>query len=138
MNIIKMIVAAVALLLFTGCSSTNLNGFRTEWTGGWIKGNPFDAQTPGKIELGMGYGSVSIIPMARGQGAKFTAITYELFSGHPLFAEEITVYPLGQDAVLKLVSEPDSIIKIPWLLDIKAGEPTLTKVDIIPVKEPAK
>jgi hypothetical protein len=132
-SIIGLIAASMLLI---GCSSTNLNSFRTEWTGGWVKASPFDTNTPGKIELGMGYGSLTIFPMARGQGAKVTAITYELLSGHPLFCEEITIYPMGQDAMLKLEKEPQSIFKIPFLIDIKetATPLTPTKIEIVPVR----
>lgn len=139
MKMFHVLLAALIILLVSGCSSTNLNAFRTEWTGMWVKGNPMDTQTPGKIEVGAGYGSVSIVPMTRGQGAKFVGVTYELFSGHPLFAEEVTVYPLGQDAVLKLTNEPESVIKIPWLIDIKAvrdpNVATPTKVEVIPAEK---
>lgn len=128
-----VVLVIVVMLLCAGCSSTNLNGFRTEWTGGWAKASPFDSNTPGKIEIGMGYGSLTILPMARGQGAKITAITYELFSGHPLFVEEILLYPMGQDAIVKLSKEPQSVLNIPGLLDIKAGEMDKTKVELLPV-----
>lgn len=131
-----ILMAAAMIAFMTGCSSTNLNGFRTEWTGGWIKMSPMDTQTPGKLEMGMGYGSLTIFPLARGQGARVTACTYELFSGHPLFAEEIVIFPMGQDAIVTLSKEPQSIIKIPFLLDIKADDPAMvppTKVEIKPV-----
>lgn len=109
------------LLVLTGCSSTNLNSVRTTWTGMWVKGSPFDTQTPGKMEVGAGYGSLTIVPMARGQGAQFSAVTYELVSGHPLFAEDIVIFPVGQDSILKLERQPQSVLKIPFLLDIKSG-----------------
>lgn len=130
------VVAVIVLLasMMMGCSSTNLNGFRTEWTGGWVKASPMDTNTPGKVELGMGYGSLTIFPMARGQGAKVTACTYELLSGHPLFAEEIIIYPVGQDSILRLEQSPQSVLRIPWLLDIKAGEPEVTNLTVTPVK----
>lgn len=123
-------------LILIGCSTGNLNSIRTEWTGGWVKASPADTTTPGKIEIGMGYGSLTIVPMARGQGAKFTAITYELISGHPLFAEEIIVYPMGQDAILRLEKSPQSILKIPYLIDIKEESTPLTPttIEIVPVK----
>lgn len=129
------LLALLVAMFGLGCSSDNLNSFRTEWTGGWVKMSPMDVYTPGKIELGMGYGSLSIIPIARGQGVKYTAITYELISGHPLFVEEITVYPVDKDSILRLEQYPESIFKVPWL-DIKAGASNAInpKIEVIPVE----
>lgn len=127
------------IVLLAGCSSTNLNGLNIRMSGGWFKGSPFDAQTPGKIEIGMGTASLTMIPLARGQGAEFRAVTYELISGRPLFQEEIIIYPVGQDAMLKLSRSPQSILKIPFIMDIKADIPedsvtiNPTKVELIPV-----
>ncbi len=128
-----LMLGSILLAMLAGCSSTNLNAFRTEWTGGWIKASPMDMQTPGKLELGMGYGSLTIIPMARGQGAQINAVTYELLSGHALFAEEIIVFPVGQDSILKLDKAPQSILKIPWLIDLKGGE-TVPTISLTPAK----
>lgn len=130
-----MLMLVMILILSVGCSSTNLNGMNARMSGVWTKGSPFDAETPGKIELGAGTASVTIIPMARGQGAEFRAATYELFSGHALFYEEVVIYPVGQDGMMKLKREPQSILKIPWLIDIKAGEDKSinpTKIEFIP------
>jgi len=136
-KVICILVGLIMVSMLAGCSSTNLNSFRTEWTGGWVKASPMDTNTPGKIELGMGYGSLTIFPMARGQGAKVTAVTYELLSGHPLFAEEITIYPVGQDSILKLEKAPQSVLKVPWLIDIKADTDenvvTPTNITVTPV-----
>ena len=96
--------------------------------------NPMDSQTPGKMEIGMGYGSVSIVPMARGQGARYTGMTYELFSGHPLFYEEILVYPVGQDSILRIESSPQSVLRIPYLLDIKAGDVQVRDISVEAIK----
>ena len=138
-TLLPIVVLGLCMLMLAGCSSTNLNSFRTEFTGGWVKASPTDANSPGKIEIGMGYASFTLVPMARGQGARFTAITYELISGHPLFAEEIVIYPVGQDSILKLSNEPQSILKIPFLLDIKAGKDTEivnpTKIELTPVEK---
>ena len=129
----------VVIMLLAGCSSTNLNGVNVRMSGGWFKGSPFDAQTPGKIEIGMGTASFTMIPLARGQGAEFRAITFELISGRPLFQEEIIIYPVGQDAMLKLSRSPQSILKIPFVIDLKADVPedsvtiNPTKVELIPV-----
>lgn len=136
----RLLLLAAVVVMAAGCSSTNLNSFRTEWTGGWIKASPMDVNTPGKIELGMGYGSLTIVPMARGQGARFTAITYELISGRPLFAEEIVIFPVGEDSILKLEKAPQSVFKIPWLIDIQveaAGNIVMpSKIEVTPVNPP--
>lgn len=128
------IAMAFALLMCAGCSSTNLNGFNIRMSGIWTKASPLDAQTPGKVEVGAGTASLTIIPMARGQGAEFRAVTFELISGRPLFYEEIIIYPVGQDGVLKLSKEPASVLKIPFILDLKAGEPVNT-IEFVPDKK---
>ena len=129
------IAAMLGLVLVAGCSSTNLNGIRISSMGVKITGSPFDAQNPGKIDVIGGYAAVTIIPMARGQGAQITAMTYEIFSGRPMFAEEIIVYPVGQDSVLKLERQPQSVLKIPWIIDLKLGEPTETLLSVTPVEK---
>ena len=137
-----MFVMVALLMLVIGCSSTNLNGTNIRMSGGWVKASPMDAQTPGKVEIGMGTASFTMIPMARGQGAEFRAVTYELLSGRPLFYEEIVIYPVGQDAMLKLSKQPQSVLKIPFIIDVKGDLPTegvelnTTKVEIIPVAAP--
>jgi hypothetical protein len=79
-----------------------------------------------------------MIPLARGQGAEFRAVTYELLSGRALFQEEIIIYPVGQDMMLKLSRSPQSLLKIPFVFDVKADLPddnivvNPTKVELIP------
>jgi len=134
--VVMVLIATVfVLLLLCGCSSTNLNGIRVSSMGIKVTGCPFDAQNPGKVDVIGGYSAVTIIPMARGQGAQITAMTYEILSGRPMFAEEIIVYPIGQDSVLKLERQPQSVLKIPWLLDIKAGPATETVLTVEPTEE---
>lgn len=137
-KIVLGLIVSLVILIGSGCSSTNLNAIRTEATGGWVKVTPGDSQSPSpKIELGCGYASFSIIPMARGQGARFVGISNELISGHPLYMEEVTVYPVGQDSILKLETMPQSVLKIPYLIDIKAdNDPNVinpTRISIIPI-----
>ena len=135
-----LILLVLSGMLLMGCSSTNLNSIRVSSMGVKISGSPFDAQNPGKIDVIGGYAAVTIVPMARGQGAQITAMTYEIFSGRPMFAEEIIVYPVGQDSILKLERQPQSVLKIPWLIDLKAGPATDTVLTVEPVKptEPVK
>lgn len=132
-----LLAAALGLVLVSGCSSTNLNAMRFSATGIWVKGSPFDTQTPGRVELGAGYTSFTLFPLMRGQGFTVDAKTYEVFGGALLFSETITVTAVDKDVMVAVEQKPESLFSIPYLLDVRMGEPAAPTVTIVPVdKQP--
>lgn len=124
---------AFCMCMFFACSSTNENQLEGD-VNGVIANLGFDPQTGMKTGMQFGWGRTSfrMTPLAKGQGMKSRTITLQ--DGKPIHATEYEVYPVGQDAIVKISRKPEPWFKI-GTFEIGSQKGNLDLIEIYPVAD---
>ena len=117
-KILYSFICIFTILSFVGCSSTNLNYIENKEEALYIKGGLSVDNKPLSLAIGYGKSDTKVFPMARGQGFHDVTVLADS-SGDVKYACEFTLYPIGQDAILKVEKGNPPLFEI---FGIKIGE----------------
>lgn len=106
----KEIIGLSAALILCGCSSSNLNFVGTKEEALYLKAGVSADSRPLALAVGYGKADTKIFPMARGQG--FEDSTVIANNGQVTYACGFTLYPIGQDAIVKVEKGKKPLLEI--------------------------